>query len=466
MFAPTLGDITLLLSRWQFATTTIYHFLFVPVTIGLAFVVAILQTAAYKSDDRRYETLVSFFGKLFLINFAIGVVTGIVQEFQFGMNWAPYSAFVGNIFGAPLAIEGLLAFFMESTFLGIWIFGKGRVSKRIHLFSIWMVSLGTTLSAAFILAANSWMQHPVGYRIDKVTHQAVMTNFWAILTNQDFIVTLFHTLLASLLTAGALVLGIAFYQMRHETNKSLFGLAARIAVILIFASSVAMALDGHIEGQTMVQTQPMKMAAGEALYHTERGAPESLLTIGNLQGKPIFTIGLPHVLSLLATGEWNGKVQGIDQLQKEAVAKYGPGSYVPIVWLDYWTFRIMAGLGVVLLGLGAWGIWLMYRKRLEDSRWFRRAAMWSIPLPFVANTAGWIFTETGRQPWVVYGLLKTSQGVSHLSAVAVGTTLIGFTLLYGVLAVVDISLMVHYGREALSADESTSSEHELDSLVY
>lgn len=262
MPVPIFGDITLLLSRWQFATTTIYHFLFVPVTIGLAFIVAILQTAAYKTGDPRYEKLISFFGKLFLINFAIGVVTGIVQEFQFGMNWAPYSAFVGNIFGAPLAIEGLLAFFMESTFLGIWIFGKNRVSKRIHLLSIWMVSLGTMLSAAFILAANSWMQHPVGYRIDRVTHQAVMTSFWAILTNQVFVVTLFHTLLASLLTAGALVLGISFYQMRHESQRSLFGVAARIAVILIFASSVAMALDGHIQGQTMVQTQPMKMAAG------------------------------------------------------------------------------------------------------------------------------------------------------------------------------------------------------------
>jgi cytochrome d ubiquinol oxidase subunit I len=474
---PILGNLTLLLSRWQFATTTIYHFLFVPVTIGLSVLVAILQSAYYKTHDERYDRLVSFFGKLFLINFAIGVVTGIVQEFQFGMNWSQYSAFVGNIFGPPLAIEGLLAFFMESTFLGIWIFGKGRVSERVHLFSIWMASFGTVLSASFILAANSWMQHPVGYSIDKATHQAVMTNFWAILTNSLFLVTLFHTLLAAAMTAAALMLGISFYQMKRKATKDIFALGARVALIVLFVSSLAMALDGHVQGQVMVQDQPMKMAAGEALYNTERGASESLLTIGNLHDKVIFEIGLPHVLSLLATDKWNGTVQGINQLQAKYEREYGKGNYVPIVWLDYWSFRIMAGIGAVILAFGAWGMYLLRKKRLDDSKWFRWAAIAMVPLPFIANTTGWIFQETGRQPWVVYGLLKTSQAVSNLSAFEVGITLVGFTALYGLLATVDISLMLKYAKKEIQAigegDKGLSLHHddemedeELGSLVY
>ncbi len=472
---PIFGNLTLLLSRWQFATTTIYHFVFVPITIGLSVLVAILQSAQLKTHDPRYERLVSFFGKLFLINFAIGVVTGIVQEFQFGMNWSQYSDFVGNIFGPPLAIEGLLAFFMEATFLGIWIFGKGRVSERVHLFSIWMASLGTVLSASFILAANSWMQHPVGYSIDKATHQAVMTNFWAILTNSLFLVTLFHTLLAAAMTGAALMLGVSFYQMKRNATKEIFALGARVSLIVLFVSSLAMALDGHVQGQVMVQDQPMKMAAGEALYHTEKGASESLLTIGNLHDKVIFQIGLPHVLSLLATDKWNGTVQGIDQLQAQYTKEYGKGNYVPIVWLDYWSFRIMAGIGVAILGLGAWGMYLMRKKRLDDSKWFRKAAIAAMPLPFIANTTGWIFQETGRQPWVVYGLLKTSQAVSHLSALDVGATLVGFTLLYGVLGTVDASLMFRYAKKEIqslteSGEAGVSSheteDEELGSLVY
>ncbi len=464
------ANITLTLARWQFATTTIYHFLFVPVTIGLGVLVAILQTAHYFTHDSRYDRLVGFFGKLFLINFAIGVVTGIVQEFQFGMDWAQYSAFVGNIFGPPLAIEGLLAFFMESVFLGLWIFGKDRVSPKIHLLSIWMASLGTVLSAAFILSANSWMQHPVGYRILASTHQAVMTNFWAILTNSIFLVTLFHTLLAAMLTAGALMLGISFYQMRRESTRPIFALGARVSLIVLFASSLAMALDGHVQGQVMVQDQPMKMAAGEALYNTTKGASESILTIGNLHDQVIFQIRVPHLLSLLATDKWNGTVQGINQLQAKDVAKYGPGNYVPVIWLDYWSFRIMAGIGVAILGIASWGMWLMYRKRLDSSKWFRRAAMIGIPLPFIANTTGWIFTETGRQPWVVYGLLKTASGVSRISPTSVIVSFTGFTILYAVLGGIDISLMVRAAKkEIASLEEPDPGMHdtgELGSLVY
>jgi len=468
-----LGSVTLTLSRWQFATTIIFHFFFVPVTIGLGFIVAVLQTAVYKTHDDRYEHLLRFFGKLFLINFAIGVVTGIVQEFQFGMNWAQYSAFVGNIFGPPLAIEGLLAFFMESTFLGIWIFGKGKVSNRIHLLSIWMVVLGSTLSAAFILVANTWMQNPVGYKIDRVTHQAVMTNFAAIFTNELFLTTLMHVLLASLITGSALALGIAFYQMKREGSKRVFALGARVALVVFFVASIAMALDGSAQGVVTVKDQPMKMAAAEALYNTKSGAPESLLTIGNLKDQVLFQITLPHVLSLLATNSWNGKVQGINQLQKADVKKYGPGNYVPTVWLEYWNFRIMAGLGAVIIAIAVWGMWLLWRKRLDSSKWFRRVAIYAIPLPFIANTTGWIFTETGRQPWIVYGVLRTSQGVTHnLSSWDVGITFVGFIALYAVLGAVDLAMMLHYSRKELATingelpPPDTSADQEIDSLVY
>jgi cytochrome d ubiquinol oxidase subunit I len=468
-----LGSVTLTLSRWQFATTIIFHFFFVPVTIGLGFIVAVLQTAVYKTHDDRYEHLLRFFGKLFLINFAIGVVTGIVQEFQFGMNWAQYSAFVGNIFGPPLAIEGLLAFFMESTFLGIWIFGKGKVSNRIHLLSIWMVVLGSTLSAAFILVANTWMQNPVGYKIDQVTHQAVMTNFAAIFTNELFLTTLMHVLLASLITGSAIALGIAFYQMKREGSKRVFALGARVALVVFFVASIAMALDGSAQGVVTVKDQPMKMAAAEALYNTKSGAPESLLTIGNLKDQVLFQITLPHVLSLLATNSWNGKVQGINQLQKADVKKYGPGNYVPTVWLEYWNFRIMAGLGAVIIAIAVWGMWLLWRKRLDSSKWFRRVAIYAIPLPFIANTTGWIFTETGRQPWIVYGVLRTSQGVTHnLSSWDVGITFVGFIALYAVLGAVDLAMMLHYSRKELATINGElpppdgSADQEIDSLVY
>ena len=470
---PLLGTVTLTLSRWQFATTIIFHFFFVPVTIGLAVIVAIFQTAVYKTHDDRYEHLVRFFGKLFLINFAIGIVTGIVQEFQFGMNWAQYSAFVGNIFGPPLAIEGLLAFFMESTFLGIWIFGKGKVSPRIHMLSIWMVVLGSSLSASFILVANTWMQDPVGYKIDHATHQAVMTNFFAILTNELFITTLFHVLLASLITGSAVALGVAFYQMKREGSRAIFSLGIRVALIVFFVASLGMALDGSAQGTVMVKDQPMKMAAGEALYNTQRGAPESLITIGNLHDKVIFQVDLPHVLSLLATNSWNGKVQGINQLQKEYVKKYGPGNYVPPVWLEYWNFRIMAGLGAVIIAIALWGMWLLRRKKLDNSKWFRRVAIYAIPLPFIANTTGWIFTETGRQPWIVYGVLRTAQGVSRdISAWDVGFTFFGFIALYAVLGVIDFAMMYHYSRKELAMmngkvlppEDDADAEH--DALVY
>jgi cytochrome bd ubiquinol oxidase subunit I len=459
------GISTLSLARWQFGITTVFHFLFVPLTIGLGLLVAILQTAFYRTKDPAYDRMTRFFGKLFLVNFAIGVVTGIVQEFQFGMDWSRYSTFVGNIFGAPLAIEGLLAFFMESTFLGIWIFGRGRVSDRVHLASIWLASLGTILSAAFIVAANSWMQHPVGYTIDPVSHQAVMTNFWAVVTNSTFLLAYGHVLFSAFLTGAVFMLAISAWHLRKGHDMTGFAKTAKIAVVATLITAVGTMFLGDSQAKQMEQQQPMKMAAAEALYNTTNGASFSLLTIGDLSGNPVFQVRVPHILSVLATNTWNGKVDGINQLQKEASAKYGAGSYVPVIWVLYWTFRIMVGLGILLFLLGGVGLWLMRKKRLEQSRLYLRFATWMLLAPFIANSVGWIFTEIGRQPWVVFGLLKTSNAVTLIAPGYVATSLIGFTAVYTLLAVVEIGLMIRLARVPTPAP-SDSDADALSELIY
>lgn len=459
------GISTLILARWQFAVTTIFHFLFVPLTIGLGLLVAILQTAVYRTGDPAYRRMTKFFGKLFLVNFAIGVVTGIVQEFQFGMDWSRYSVFVGNIFGAPLAMEALIAFFLESTFLGVWIFGEGKVSKGVHLASIWLASIGTILSAAFIMSANSWMQHPVGYSIDPSTHQAVLVNFWAVLTNSTFIAAYAHVLFAAFLTGGAFVLGVAAWHLRKGHDTTAYAKAARVAVVVTLIAAVATIFLGDNQAKEMEVQQPMKMAAAEALYNTEKGASFSLLTIGNLSGSPVFQIRVPHILSVLATNTWDGKVQGINQLQAAAAKKYGKGSYVPVIWLCYWSFRIMVGLGILLLILGGVGLWLMRKRRLEKSRRFLHFATWMIGAPFIANTFGWIFTEVGRQPWVVYGLLKTSKAVSLVSVGYVATSFIGFTAIYTFLAIIEMTLMFKMARVPPEVESPDESEH-LPELIY
>ena len=461
----TASITTLSLARWQFGITTVFHFLFVPLTIGLGLLVAILQTAAYRTNDPAYERMTRFFGKLFLVNFAIGVVTGIVQEFQFGMDWSRYSVFVGNIFGAPLAIEALLAFFLESTFIGIWIFGRGRVSKRIHLASIWLASIGTYLSAAFIVAANSWMQHPVGYRIDHQSGQAVMTNFWAVMTNSTFISAYLHVVLAAVLTGGVFMLGVSAWHLLKKNDVDAFAKAAKIAVVVTVISAVATMFLGDNQAKLMTQQQPMKMAAAEALYNTQHGASFSILTIGNLEDNPVFQVRIPHILSVLATNTWNGKVEGINQLQKKAEAKYGAGSYVPVIWLCYWSFRIMVGLGILLFFLGGIGLWLVRKRRLESSQNFLRFATWMIVAPFIANSFGWIFTEVGRQPWVVFGLLKTSKAVSQIAPGYVAASLIGFTAIYSLLAVIEIGLMVRIGKVPPEI-ESPEESGRVPELIY
>jgi cytochrome d ubiquinol oxidase subunit I len=431
------------LSRLQFALTTIFHFFFVPLSIGLAFFTAIFQTAWYRTKDESYLRLTKFWGKLFLVNFALGVVTGIVQEFQFGMNWSAYSRFVGDVFGAPLAIEGLAAFFLESTFLGLWIFGWNRLSPRVHLATIWLVAIGTCISAFFILAANAWMQHPVGYTLNPETGRAEMTDIMAMFTNPTLWAHFPHTIAAALVTGGMFVLGISSWHLWRQRNVELFRRSAAVALAVTLVFSIVVAFTGHFQAQLMTEQQPMKMAAAEALWETESGADFSLFAIGDEQaGENVIDVSLPNMLSVLATNTWDGTVYGINDLQATYEAQFGEGSYVPIVWIQYWSFRLMTGAGFAMIAISLVGLWLLRKGKLETAKWFLVASLPAIALPYVANTLGWVFTEMGRQPWVVYGLLRTDDAASPTVGIGlVLTTVIGFTLIYGFLTVVDVVLL-------------------------
>jgi cytochrome d ubiquinol oxidase subunit I len=456
------------LSRWQFGITTVYHFLFVPITIGLGFLVASFETAWVRTGHERWLRLTRFYGKLFLINFALGVVTGIVQEFQFGMNWSAYSRLVGNIFGAPLAIEALLAFFLESTFLGLWIFGWDRLPPRLHAACMWIAATGTLLSAYFILTANAWMQHPVGYSYNAATHQDNLTSFAAVLFNPAQLAGFPHVLAACFLTAGSFVAGIAFWQLLRpnlpDPHALAFRLALKAGAITALAGAVITVITGDTQGKLFTtQYQPMKMAAAEALYHTAQPAPFSLLTIGSLNGmRPIFEIDIPRVLSFLATGNWSAKVQGIDNLQQQYQAQFGPGSYTPIVPVTYWSFRAMIGAGMLAALIALIALILIRRGRMPGAGLLGRPGPWRriaigaaiiLPLlPLLGNAMGWIMTEMGRQPWLVYGQMKTSAGVSANSAGEVLASLIIFTLLYGTLAVIEGGLMLKYIKGGLTSE--------------
>jgi cytochrome d ubiquinol oxidase subunit I len=456
-------------ARWQFGITTVYHFLFVPLTIGLAFIVAGFQTAWHRSGKPHYLQLTRFYGRLFLINFALGLVTGIVQEFQFGMNWSDYSRFVGDIFGAPLAIEGLLAFFLESTFLGLWIFGWDRLSPRLHLATIWIAAFGTALSAYFILAANSFMQNPVGAEVNAETGRAELTDFWAMLTNRVVLVSYPHTIAAAFLTAGGLVLGVALWRLvRHPHVDALaFRSAARISAVVVIVAALGVAISGDRQAKVMTDVQPMKMAAAEALYDTTDGAGFSIFTVGTLQSHDeLFSVRIPGLLSFLAEGSFDARVEGITDLQAQYQERYGEGSlYRPNIPLTYWTFRLMIGIGMLAAVAAVWVLWRMRREgTIPMKRW---VPIMAILLPFtgvLGNSFGWIFTEMGRQPWVVFGLMPTAAGVSPgVSAGEVWLTMIGFTLVYGLLAVVEVRLLISTIKTGLPdvsppAEDDTADE--------
>jgi cytochrome bd ubiquinol oxidase subunit I len=443
------------LARWQFAFTSVNHFFFVPVTIGLAVLTAMLQTAWHRGGRPEYLRLTRFFGTLLVINVAIGVVTGLVQEFQFGMNWSTYSRMVGNIFGAPLAMEGLLAFFLESTFLGLWVFGWDKLSRRVHLLAIWAVAAGAMLSAAFILAANSWMQHPVGYRINPRTHLPELTDIWAVLTNPVFVWGYVHVLLASLVTGAAVMLAVSAWQLRHGGAR-----AARLCLGLLLPAALFAMLIGSELGVIEDRYQPMKIAASEAQWTTCQPCSFSVFQIGggNNDQTPTQILAIPHLLSLLATNHWDGKVTGLNPLQSQYARKFGPGYYVPNVFIQYWSMRIMAYTAGLLTLVGLWGLWLARRRKLATSRLFLRAATWAAVLPFVMNTAGWLLTESGRQPWVVQGLLLTRNAVSpSVSTTMLAVSLGIFVVLYVTLGIVDLLLMLRYARRELPDDPSPAT---------
>jgi cytochrome d ubiquinol oxidase subunit I len=448
------------LARVQFAFTSINHFFFVPITIGLAFLTALLQTAWYRSGRADYLRLTRFFGALLVINVAIGVVTGIVQEFEFGMNWGAYSRLVGNVFGAPLAMEGLAAFFLESVFLGLWLFGWDKLPRRVHLLTIWAVSFGSALSAAFIMAANSWMQHPVGYVM--VNGKPQLNDIWALLTNPVFVWGYAKVLFVSLVTGAMIMLAVSAWHLRHRGEPEVFTRSARIALIVLVPAMLFTLLVGDELGVIEGKYQPMKIAAAEAQWTTCQPCSFSLFQIGggNNDETPTQIIEIPHLLSLLATNHWNGQVVGMNELQAQYSKQYGPGNYVPNVFIQYWSMRVMAYLGALVLLISLWGLWLIRRKKLETSRIFLWVAIWSTVLPFAMNTAGWLLTESGRQPWIVQGIMLTKNGISPTVSVTwLWISLIAFILLYGTLGTVNLILMLRYSRRPLEPERTETDPH-------
>jgi cytochrome d ubiquinol oxidase subunit I len=456
------------LARIQFAFTSINHFFFVPVTMGLAFLTALLQTAWYRTRQDEYLRLTRFFGTLLVINVAIGVVTGLVQEFQFWMDWGAYSRLVGNVFGAPLAMEGLGAFFLESTFLGLWLFGWDKLPRRVHLLTIWAVAFGSAFSALFILAANSWMQHPVGYVM--VNGKPQLNDICALFTNPVFVWGYAKVLFAALTTGCMVMLAVSAWQLRHGGDRPVFTRSARMAVIVLIPAILFTLLIGDELGVVEGKYQPMKIAAAEAQWTTCQPCSFSLFQIGggNNDQTPTQIIAIPHLLSLLATNHWNGQVVGLNPLQSQYTKQFGPGNYVPNVFIQYWSMRVMAYLGALTLLIALWGLWASWRKTLAISRVFLWVATWAAVLPFLMNTAGWFLTEIGRQPWIVQGIMLTKNGISPtLSATWLWISLIGFIVLYGSLATVDLILMLRYSREQLPPPRAdTAADTPVPAIQY
>jgi cytochrome d ubiquinol oxidase subunit I len=468
------------LARWQFGITTVYHFFFVPITIALSMLVAIMQTIWVRTGSENMLRLTKFFGKLFLINFAMGVVTGIVQEFQFGMNWSEYSRFVGDIFGAPLALEALIAFFLESVFIGLWIFGWDKLPKKVHLLTIWLAAIGTMISSIFILAANSWMQNPVGATFNPATNRAEMTSLVDVLLNPVALVTLPHVLVTAYMVTGGLVLGVAGWHLakigkpatpQQEKDASAYRWATKFGAWILLGAGVLSLVTGDIQGKIMTEVQPMKMAAAEALWTSEQPAGFSLFTIGTLDGSAeVFSIKIPGVLSFLATGDFNGKVYGINdlvkkmeteaftnsnvQLQKEAsghLAELGVASWVPNVPVAFWTFRLMMGLGFLSMAIALYVLYVTRKEGVPKAGKLWTGLMLTAPLSSLFGISfAWIFTEMGRQPFIVFGVLPTLSAASPgVSAFEVGLSMVLYTVIYGALAVVEVGLFMHYVKLGL-----------------
>ncbi|MDO5494367.1 MAG: cytochrome ubiquinol oxidase subunit I [bacterium] len=472
------------LARWQFGITTVYHFILVPLTIGLTPLVAVMQTIYHRTGKEHWLKLTKFFGKLLIINFALGVATGIVQEFQFGMNWSEYSRMVGDIFGAPLAIEALAAFFLESTFLGLWIFGWNRLPKALHLASIWCAAIGVNLSAYWILVANSFMQHPVGAEFNPEKGRAELVDFFALITNPTAIAAFTHVVTAAFLTAGTFLAGISVWWIVRsvragdtETARTTWRPAAMMGLVTIIISGLAVIGTGDVQAKLMYQQQPMKMSAAEGHFRDDGGpVPFSLLAIGDLTNDPEnvqHILQIPGVTSWLAHGNFTDPLPGtqdIEELYEERYsAQFGEDvEYTPSLVVTYWSFRLMIGFAAFSAALSIAGLWYLRKKQVTDKSWLATLGLVAIPMPFVANSFGWIFTEMGRQPWVVHPnplspvdqvYMLTADGVSTtVGAGTVLTSMILFTLLYAALGVVWFALMRRYTKEGIENPTNTVPE--------
>lgn len=454
------------LARLQFGTTIVYHYLFVPLTLGLVLLVAIMETFYVRSGNPVYKRMAQFWGKLFIINFALGVITGIVQEFQFGMNWSSYSRFIGDVIGASLALETLLAFFLESTFLGVWIFGWDRLSKKMHLATIWLVVLGSYLSTFWILVANSFMQHPVGYILQN--GRAEMTNFWALITNPTLAYQTPHVVAGAITTGAFFVVGISAYHLLKKTkDQEFYQRSMHMSLIVGLLSGIVSVIVGHIYGQYDILHQPMKMAAAEAIWNTQQPAALTLFAIPDAQTHTnLFSISIPYLLSFLSNWSFTSPVEGINQIQATYVHLYGPGNYIPDVLVAFYSFRAMLGIGLLMVLIAAVALFLFtWKKHLFNNHWVLRGLVASIVLPYIANTCGWLLGEMGRQPWAVFGLLKTVNAVSpSVTFAEVIVTLIAFFILYGILAVIDGYLLFKTARKG-SSEEVTSAQTQEEQLV-
>jgi cytochrome d ubiquinol oxidase subunit I len=448
----------LALARWQFAITTIFHFFFVPLTLGLSIFVALLETKYVRSGDEMYKKMAKFWGAIFLINFAMGVVTGIVQEFQFGLNWSEYSRFMGDIFGAPLAIEALLAFYMESTFIGMWIFGWDKISKKTHLTAAWLMAIGSNISALWILIANSFMQHPVGYAIEG--GRATMQDFFALMGNPNVWYQFPHVLSAGITMTGFVVMGFSAWHLLRKHDVTIFRPSFQWAARYALVGSLLVGVIGHFQGQFLVREQPIKMAAAEALWNTEQPAAFSLVA-GINEGTQTnsFDVKIPGVLSFLSYNNFTSEVKGLKDLQNEAVAQYGEGNYIPPVTLNFWAFRIMVGAGLLMVLLALLGIvWSNGKREIDRKKGFLKALLFAPVLPYLASTFGWVMAETGRWPWIVFGLQKVENAASpNVPAWNITFSLVVLGLLYGVLTVVAVKLGLKYGKADVKIRESAAA---------
>lgn len=428
------------LSRLQFAVATMFHFIFVPLTLGLSVLVAIMETQYVRTGNEEYKKMAKFWGHLFLINFAIGVVTGITLEFQFGTNWSGYSKYVGDIFGSILAIEATVAFFLESTFIAIWFFGWDRLSAKAHATCIWLVAIASNLSAFWIIAANAWMQHPVGYEIRN--GRAELTDFWAVITQPYAITNYVHTIFAGFVVAGFFVMGISAYHLIRKNQLDFFKKSFKMAATFAMIFTIAVVGTGDINGKEMARLQPEKTAAAEALWETTKGADFIMFAIPDEKNERnlVEFFKLPKFMSKLVLGDWDAEMRGL---------KSWPVEDRPPVTLVYWSFRLMVGIGFLMIFLAGFG-WLK-RNKIENYPLYLKIMLYAIPLPYIAGLLGWIVTEVGRQPWIVYHVLRTSAGHSPIAASQVGVSLVAFIVVYSLLGFAAIYLMFRHARGGLEA---------------